>query len=409
MRKNKLFSELNLFYFILVDILFLPYIRGLPIRPFMIVLLFWLFKGGFNKIFDNRKMFSFILFITLSVLSILIGVLCYSSDIFPTTLVYSNLQPLVIIIFGFLLLYFFKYINIKYSPNINKILVSHIVFAFAFSLLYWVNSEMFWNVRSFWTISGDNIVFDSVLTERFTHIFSEPNNFAVVSTVVLSYLISQNNIKFKSILFLLSSFVIFTSLSVTGLIVYVYSMIILLIFKLTNKSRSFTISINSKKVFAMVVGTIIVIVVYFVFLSNFVDNVAYNLVRRAKYYFDNDNFSGSRFGIWKKYIESSKLYYNIIIGKAGSVINGSIGKPHNGHLFLISHFGLIAYIIFVFHFFKKQIYHSLFAYLLIVIPFFLIFTFNTLVQDLRSFYLFVIIISFSVLEVKKCKRKEWKR
>lgn len=399
--KNRRKIELFLFYITLLDILFIPYIKGVPIRPSMIVLVVWLMLGGFRKVFDKRRFFIFSTFTVLSIISIMLGSIIYENSFPVNSLIYYNLQTLVIVLFGILLLYYFQYIFKKYNPNVNKILITHLIFAFVFSVIYWLNPQTFWNIRSFWTISGDTTEFGSVLIERFPHVFSEPNNFSVSTTVLMSYLIIQKDIKYKVPLFFISTFVIFSSLSITGFILYLYSVAIILLVTIKNKNGKFIFKLSSRAIITTIVSLIFILLIYSFLLRDFSNNILHNLTNRISIYMSNDNISGSRFEIWINYIKDSKLYFNFIVGKGGVIINRSIGKPHNGHLYLISHFGLISYIIFVSVFFKKRKEYSWTYYFLIIVPFLLIFTFNTLITDLRSFYLFVIIISSVVLSNNK--------
>ncbi|GAA0478703.1 hypothetical protein IRB23M11_21030 [Alkalibacterium sp. m-11] len=367
--------EKIMFFLVLLDILFFPYITPLYSSLSMWVLIFWL-PLNLNKLSKTKevKMFFFaLIFILASTI--------YSFR-FSQSIITANITNTVILIYGFLYYFFFRLNFQKYEVNISSFLIGYLVLNAILGLVYYLSPQMYFNMRSFWTMSGNTIEVGSSLSiYRFTGILSDPNNFAVIINAITYFLIFNTDTKVnrKFIIVFLTGFLTVISMSTTGLIMFA----LLISFAVITKLSKVFLTRKIKKKNLLFGMVIISLLPFFLLLINefFSSEIAVIAINRSE-----SNSADSRIMIWQNLLSSKNMLNHLVLGDGGNVIiNNRIFRPHNGHFHLIYSYGIITYFIFMYTFFRIRgnlSFSSLKKYLFLV-PIFLGFTVNVGIYENR--------------------------
>lgn len=358
-----------------MDILFFPYIKVFRISVSMILIPAWCIFNA-KKIKLNNELLLILVFAVLSLLSVLFSLIRYPN--------YSsqNIFSLLMLLFG-ILIYIFVSINQDFIYiNIKKFLKAYIIFIFVLSVVYYISPSIYFNVRLFWSLSDNVSVTDTLLLSRFTGTLSDPNNMATVINAVFIYIII--NYKEKStlnfIFLIMVGFITVATLSLTGIIIYSISVTIYLLNNFSNLVYNFrNIKIN--------IFTVLILIVIIIPILFFLSDVFFNseLFETFIYRF-SINSPESRFSRWEVVIENKSLISSLFFGDGGTmIINGDSFRPHNGHFHLIFNYGLIAYIIFMWLFFRIRTNINFIKYWYFLIPFFIGFTVNVGIIDFRFY------------------------
>ncbi len=375
--------DMFILYLFIIDILFFPYIRMLSATFSMIVLPLW-------YIFNSKKIkitFEFQLFIIL-IFFMMFSVLL-SLVFFPQETWKPNITYLVIILYAFLYYFFFRYYFDKYSISLKKILIMYVAFGFVLGLIYLINPSLFFQVRSFWTMSGNVIqVEGSLLIHRFTSTFSDPNNASIAFVAVFTFLLFNEKLNFIAKLFVLFAItlIIFATMSSTGFILLglTYIMFILHLFK----HRKFKNKIKISTLISLIIIILLIPILYMLVIKFLGSDVA----QLALYRFSSNSVD-SRIEIWNELLHSKNMFNYILFGMGGTIIiDGAAFAPHNGHLFLIYNYGMIVYSIFIYIFFRIRKRIQL-QYYLFLIPFFLGFTVNVGIYEPRFIFLLALLVA----------------
>lgn len=394
--KKKTYNlEKTLFYFCIIDMLFLPYIRFLSIKASMIIVAIWYLNGGFKKAFTRKSFNRFLMFIILSSISVLLGTVINYQNYGTTYLLVSNAKIIVITWFSYLFLYYYIYNFKKYNIKLEKILIFYLSFAFVSAILFWVDPQTFYDLRRFWTLGNENILFLNISTTRFMHIASEPNNFSAMIIAIVAYLRYVEEISRIKMyyVYIISYIIIVTAMSTTGMFMFISLIIIGLFQKRKTVTR---IKLSKILIFSINIFVLFILIIFFKenILSFFSSDVFKSAQLRYDSYLKNNNYSGSRIRIWNNLLNSINIIKYIIVGRGTNIISKGISyKPHNGHLFLIYGYGMIAYLMYMFEFFIPKKNTPIKNYLAVTLPFLIIFTMNTMLGDLRCVFLFVLLLA----------------
>lgn len=377
---------------VIVDILFLPYIKFLGISLSMIIIPLW-FIFYARKIKVDTEMKLLLVFVFFSLLSLL------KSFVFYFEFAFQNTVSLFMLIFGFLC-----YIYIKNNLNISviklrKYLYLYIVFVFILSIVYFISPAMYFNIRSFWSLSDTATVTDSLLISRFTGTLSDPNNLATVINSVTIFLIINMRERLISsiILIIMAAFITISTLSTTGIILLAFTILVFLIQFFKNfltKFKVVKIRLSIKTIVIFGVVTILILSIFnsleFFTSSPLIENFIYRT---------SNNSADSRFSRWKVVLENKNLFFALLIGDGGTlIINGNSFRPHNGHLHLIYNYGFVAYLIFMWIFFRIKVGLRNVKYYFFMIPFFIGFTVNVGIIDFR-FYTVLVLLTASYYSI----------
>lgn len=394
-KRNTYNLEKRLFYFCIIDMLFLPYIRFLSIKASMIIVAIWYINGGFKKAFTKKSFNRFLIFMLLSFTSVLLGIILnYQMHGFKYILI-SNSTILLITWFSYLYLYYYRYNFRRYEIKLEKILILYLLFAFMSAVLFLKEPQLFYNIRRFWTLGNEEITFLGSAYTRFMHIASEPNNFSAMIIAIVAYLKYVEEISGMKMfyIYIISFVIVVITMSTTGILMFV----LLAIFGLLNLHKPVK-KIKINRILLILMSFFILIFVSIFFdnpLMSFLKSDAFSTAQfRYNSYLEKGNYSGSRVSIWTNLISSINILWYIIIGRGTNIISNGISyRPHNGHLLLIYGYGMIAYFIFMFDFFipRKNIMKK--KYIAVTLPFLIIFTMNTMLGDLRCVFLFVLLLA----------------
>lgn len=379
------------FYIVICDLLFFPYISTLNSSVSLILLIF-IFPINYvlgKYSFEKEDFLSFIsLFII--VFSILKGYLNYGGIVYLDNRETGYFQIVLVnsalLIFCFLYwLYYSKFLSHNNNINVDWLFVFFIVFNFFLAIAYFYDPIGFFSLRDFWTMGEGNVSYSEFNESvRFTGIFSDPNNLSVCLVSVLAFVLFNSKITnsiIRLILVILVSASVFATMSSTGvvsLIFVIFSYMIVAIFR----------------------GRLnILVIVFSFFLLLFITwgilelLISSDLARIALTRVSSNSGSLShRFEIYGKILKESELLCNLIIGNGSVFIESNYVRPHSGHLYLLYSYGLPLYVSFMLVFFPIFIHRSLTKQIYIV-PLFLGFTLNVGIYDFRYIGVLVLLVS----------------
>lgn len=407
MRLSKSGLELAVFWFCVVDIMFLPFIKILSISASMPLLLAW-YTLNFYKLKLTVEFKYFLLFALLLTASVLLSFVVqpdFLTDkhggavyVYKQNIVYAS-----ILLFMFMYYFYFQYCINKYHIKIQKILYVYLIFNFLLSLYFMLSPHQFFELKSLWSMNSSDVNFEEFSSLiRFTGLFNDPNNAAVMSTALLAFLLfnEKTNLLISLLFISLISFVVVTTMSVTGAITLVF---VISMFAYLSVSRFDGIN---KLIFVFLsvaaIATAIWIITSLQLLS-VTDNVVVDAAMQ-RVQEDAGESGGNRVERWKRLLVNSPIFYHIIIGQGGVISLGdALLKPHNGHLYLIYGYGLLAYLIFLYTFFRKRASAPAKDYMFLI-PLFLLFSINVGVYDFRySIIMALLVATYSATNVKRFK------
>lgn len=393
-----------LFYFILIDVLLFPYLRSLNALTSMILLMLW-YLFNIKRISKNRFFLRTLFFTILAGMSIFLDYVLQGS-----TYIKSGIQGMALCILYFLYYTFFYTQLKKYKYNVFTILKFYLIIAFGFALLFTFKPQMYFNIRSFWTMSGNVITYKNGYWNRFTFLQSDPNNCGCVIVGVMMLLLTSDKslsaIK-KIFYYLIGAFICTITISTTGFVVLVSSSMLFaaLYFKSFNIKRK---SLLYSFLLAGVLGIFAVII-----MSKF--NIEQSIFATAKLRIGNNLAGGTasgRLGYWQETIVNFiwPLYLFLGRGQGARGINGNRFWGYSGHFQIIIYYGFAAYIIFIYTFFRKPQNRSWRSYVALV-PYLLVFSVNTLIIDFRASLVFVVAVAVyhSCSDACRCKNNKEKK
>ncbi len=376
-----------IYYLCIIDILFLPYIRSLHASISMLLLPLWALYN-LNKIKLNKEFKLFMLWFFFTMISILTSTINFSQYI------NSNIISFVIIFYGFLYYLFFSFYFKNTNTSLNNILILYITFGLILSIIYYMDASLYFRIRAIWTMSGNIIEVNSPLSiHRFTSTFSDPNNTAIAFIAVLNFLIYNSRINLIQATYVLLSvgFIIFSTMSSTGLILFcgtsvflIIRLVRIIIYNLKNNCR-----VRIRTILFISILILALPILYFP-ITNFLNS---NVVQLALTRF-SDNTITSRTNLWGNLLKYKNIFYFIFYGYGGTiVVNNSPYKPHNGHLHLIYNYGMIVYVIFVYIFFRVRKDRPLRNYIFLI-PIFIGFTINVGIYEPRFMNLLALLVAY---------------
>lgn len=376
----KIFTESKILPILIVcDILLFPYIRILSCSFTMIYILLWSMYS-FNKILNNEK--AVVGFIFLILVSHLVGFVAYNS-------VYG-ISTSVIVIFVCLLLIYLKETGIRVP--VQRILIVYLFIAFIGAIVYLLNPQLYFNVRSFWTMNGQTIEFTEYMINRYTFIFSDPNNAACAFVGVLAYLLLFEDIpKLWMTLFCVVSTCtcVIATFSVSGVLILLAVLFLFFFVKFERKANY----IASMLILIFVGIFALLCFGPLLFKDSGILDV---LLTRIELNTENASMGG-RTSIWRYALENIFSWKNMLIGNGAILNNQSVEyRPHSGVLYLWLAYGLPATVLFFRQFIDKQLLNNAttrILYVVVMIPFGVILLINTGLSDYRFMTIMALIVA----------------
>lgn len=393
MSKQEKFDRF-VFYFCLIDILFLPYAFFMAISYSFFVLIPWLFIR-FNSLIKTERLFQWYLFFSiLVVISSLLGGLLNG-------VLSDNISRAIQIIQIVGYYFLFSYNLNRYSVNIKQYLLWFAGFVVAFCVLYNLDKELYTGVIHFWNPRGMTAItaqYYALNGYRFSFLWMDPNNIAYLYVSLVAFLLTNEKTGFWQKIGLVISmiFVLISTMSSGGRVALVIEGIVLGVVAFEKKINRVTRTITVKKTslywaILLLVLSPLIIKTMTELLGWYVQtDVAVESMNRV-----DNNTMDSRVAIWTRIIQNANFFEYLLIGYGGSTfLDGVAIKPHNGHFYMIMAFGFIAYFIFLYIVFRKRRITPLMNYVWIVAVF-LGFTVNVLVGEVKLSALILLMVACS--------------
>lgn len=366
----------------IIDILFMPYMRLFSCSIAMIVVLIWYLRH-INKFIHNYRL-QFIL------LAIIASIICGMSA--NSRLFHNYITQGILVIYHFLFYFFFYYYFKRNNVTLKNILLIYMIAFGIFALIYNIAPLLYFNIRAIWTMSG--IVPSSIhpLLNRFAFIFSDANNAGCMAIIVFAYLLYCEKLTIFEITFyyFLLMYVVLSTLSVSGIILYcllTLSMFICIFYK--NTLQEMRIGILCIMILLSIILLVLYVTKYIDILTDIpiMQNISYRVG------VNSNNNLGGRISIWLEILQSISPFAIAIIGH-GIVVdnNGNIYNPHSVHLLFIYSYGVIAYLIYLYTFFKIKI-NVCIQYYIPIFFIFCIMSVNTGILDYRFMALASLLIA----------------
>jgi hypothetical protein len=305
------------------------------------------------------------------------------------------LPNLVITMYMLVYFIFFKSIIYRYSISVQRYLFYYIAFVFVLVVIFFNDPTKYFQLRSFWTMSGNVIQFSEFSsTFRFTGTLSDPNNIGSLICAVMAFLIFNTKINLlgKLVLLVLSFLAVIATMSTTGLVLFFMVALAFLVQQINLQGVSYSKAL-------LKVGYLLVFSFFLVFLISY---VAETEVGNISYDRSDGNSIDSRYEIWKKSFNLEKIVRSLVIGDGGlTIIDGKVINPHSGHLYLLYAYGFIFYLIFLYVFFVSSCKFLSFRQVFFI-PIFICFTVNVGIYELRfSGLMALMIAAHKVYLIKK--------
>lgn len=394
--KNKILDSLHsiLIAFVLLDVCFFPYIRQVSCLVSMLVVIVWFcFFIIKNKLDNELYIFIFTAFLVLISMLMCYGYIPstvytnWTSSVISTskyTLTYS-----IIFIITYFYYFFFKYESVKKISVIRNLLPCILFIFFLLSLIYYASPSLFYQIRTFWTMSGriTEATNETASVYRFTSAFSDPNDAACVSNAIFILIFEDKENKdfIRFISFFLNIVVIFATMSTSGII----SLFLYFIIKIIVSVRVSKIKIKKSSLLI----SLLLIVAFLILIFSISNSEIF--IRSIKRIFSNEDSGNDRLNLWLNLLKEKGIFKYLIFGFGNVVILDKIGiMPHNGHLQLIYSYGVIVYLCFIYLFFRKRRETPINFYLFII-PFFFCFSMNGILIDARFTFAFALLISYA--------------
>lgn len=386
--------DLFFFYFVIIDILFFPYVSFIAITFSQLPIFLWfIFKD--KSYFDKNEIKLYFIITSLIILSVLISIFFIPESLFDKYFI-ENLKVSTNIILGISYYFFFKYNFNQLGKSIDNIFILFLIYISLWGLLYFFNNPTFITLKKIFnprdaTLSLINIYENYFL--RFNFIWTDPNNVGYALVGIVSFIIltvnSKNRYVFISIILL--AFNLLIIMSAGSLIVAAIIIPISLLMRMQK--------IKSKKiVFISFLSTALAFSIIGYNLDKFYES---DIGRISSSRLEEKTLQGDTRGeIWITLLNNKNILTHVIIGEGPTIFVDNLPySPHNGHLMFIFSYGLICYLAYIVLFFKKYKMQTLYKYTYLL-PFLICFTVNIGIGELKFAAIMYMIIAYSRTESK---------
>lgn len=341
-------SKILILLFVIFDLMFLPYIRALHCSAGMLIVGLWYMFNFMKK--GKEYIWIFILCV---VLSNVVGIFTRSIRTYGVT-------QGIMVVYMFLLIEFLEGSIPEKSSAIRKLLIYYTLFTTALAVVYATFPQEYFSLRSAWTMSNTQIEFTEMSINRFTSIFSDPNNAGTALIAILAYILVYEDVKMYTLTLVCACIFmcIVLTYSVTALILFISVILVYLILgnKTAEQKKKSTMLLLIVCIATIVCGEFI-----FAASSGYSSNVFIRTLQKRIEWNTSGNSLGGRIPRWKELITTLPIWEYIVVGK-GLVLDsrGRMFQAHNGILLLLYSYGLPALILYFKRFYsfaqKKIIY-----------------------------------------------------
>ena len=396
------------FYFSIIDILFFPYIWFISTNYSLPIVCIWILIR-FKSLKNTKEFKISIILSMLMMISTVISIFCYPKVLSSGEEIWiQNIKMMIQYASYFLYYMMFIYCIKKYHIEIKRILIFLLIFATILAIIYVIDKNLFadikliWNpVDSFtnWFKEGRKIQY------RYNFTWTDPNNPAYAFVAVMAYLLlnEKTSIFEKISIFGMTLFLLICSMSTGATLSFALVLIGILIFDIVPNIERIRKYINRKNVLICILAVALILTIALIYMSKT------DLYRESitRIFGNTGEGSSSRIVIWKKVLENSNIFKNILFGTGGRQVvlnDGTLLAPHNGNLYYIYAYGMVFYVIFMYEFFRKRKNCSLKNYLF-VLPIFIGFTINTIVGEQKFVILYLLLyVNTFIRNIKDSKK-----
>ena len=378
------------FWFSMIDLLFLPYFTFISVSYSVPIIAIWLLLHVNSKISNNEQAVMFLIAITM-VASSLIAVVYTGEVRFETTLSTTIKRCIQFLIcFGYY--FFYKYYFSTKKVDLSRWMFAFTVFVFVFSLFFLINPNLYANIKIAINRADNHTrrFLANQVPYRFNYLWTDPNNIAYLVAGNFYWYLTRDEVKilWKFLLAILSIFIILATSSNGGMILLVIMILFMAIGWLYHKMQDGKIKIgNALFSLIAILGIITVLNIDSVserIFSNYLEKIQ----NRLTLYTSSNNLSGGRVDD----LMVSLKYLNPIFLIIGSGKEGF--SSENGHLYWICMYGLPSYIGFMWLMFRKTRKQKLREYIWII-PFFVCFTMNIGIGEFKWMAIFLLLLANS--------------
>ena len=400
--------EQTLYYFIIIDILFLPYLNFFVI-PISLPFLFIWYCFNLKKIkicFDLKLTLGISFCVLISTISSFLYIPNYINDL---NIWSENLKRALQLISSFIYIFYIYYFNYIKVRNIKKILLYFIGFVDIFAIIYFINLNFYYNIKL--TIGIHDPFMDFYYTTttdmfaRFSYIWSDPNSIGyIIVGVGLYLLINEKSSQIEKIFIYISMiFIILCTMSTGAMIALIICMIMKFLFSIRN------IKVYVKYRYRDILFFMISILIISFALINIPKLSEINIFNYSINRIES-NSTDSRIDIYTNLLINKNPIKNILLGEGYNIIlDNQLKRPHSDHLRILYAYGGIVYILILILLFRKYKKEKVINYLY-KIPFFICFSINTLIDEQKILIIMLILITYERVKYKereKCLKKKY--
>lgn len=384
-----------LFWFAVIDVVFLPYMTFVTVTYSFVFVFAW-FVLNYRIIRDeNRDYINFVIMLLFMAISVTVGIALDHGSAKDNAVYF--LQYAV----TFMYFYLFKYIFDHYTISIKKVLIGFILFAATVALVYFVNLDMYYQTRMIWSARASEVLYlrdysDSILG-RYGFIWMDENNIGYIVNSVAIYLFcnEKTSIFEKWLIIVCDLFILVCCMSNGGIITFAVAMGILLFLSVMKVISTITTThalyVSKKSIILVPIVLMIMGIVAYKYLPDFMNtNVAMAAFDRVE-----GNNAESRIRIYTYILQNVNFFEYFIFGHGvRTLVNGAAIKPHNVHLYYIMVYGFLAYLQMMYITFRKRTQTRWIEYIWII-PFFLGASANIIIGEQKAMCVVMLMLAAS--------------
>ena len=376
---------------IFIDILLLPNfpLFIMPMSLPVVTLVLILRKVRIAK---DKESFAFFILGVLVLTSVLVSFFYENNYIDGMNVWIENTNRAFQLLSSFFYYFVIKHSNLKSHVKIKNILIIYVTVYSVLGIISYFNIALYFKILNLLSVYNP-FVSDWYLRQRvelfrYSYILADPNNSAYMFQMIIFYMLLNEKLKTFEKLYLYFSLILSLMLSMsTGALLSAF----LFFFIYFGLRMLQNYKINYKRIFVglltLCLGIIIGGIIFLLFRDNFTFLGKYSLERML------NNTGGGRI---EKYFFMFKDKLPNLIGEGYILLrNGDLFRPHSDHLRFMYSYGMIAYIISLWFFFRHIWNSSKFMFL---IPGFMAYSINSLIDEQK-----VIIILLSLIAYTKYK------
>jgi hypothetical protein len=384
MRDKTLKFEKYLFYFVIIDILFSPYMFFLATSYSQFFVLVWLFvKDKKEFIIKEYRFYYWILGFILIGCFISLFTIPHDVDYYFIDNIKRGLNLWMGISYYFFFYYIFKYTNIE----LRKWLIAIVVYITLWGILYYINMNSFFVLKKIFSPYDATLSIKDIIFFRFNFIWTDPNNVGYALVGIVSFLILDKKISsvFLTGIILMLLFCLLLIMSGGSILIFCIIIPITFLFRIAKINSLF----NLICLIIFLLFSIYLIFEYSHIILN--SDVGRISLERLELKVETED---SRKNIYMNLLASKNIMLYLFTGEGSNIFVGDRAySPHNGHLMLIYGFGLICYFMYIYVVFRKNKTVSWMNYLPII-PFLFGFTVNIGIGELKFAAILYMIVAF---------------